>query len=227
MADQPADGLVALARSLAAEADLASVLSRVVEAAVTQIEGAEHAGITALSHRAASTPVASDPLVLAVDELQYSTGEGPCLSAAADHEAVVVVDDLTTDARWPVFSASAHSHGIRSMLSFHLYTDRDALGGLNLYSRSPHAFTPESVDAGVLLAAHSAVAIAAATTRTDFLAVLESRDVIGQAKGILMERRKITSTAAFDLLITASSHSNRKLRDVAAELIETGVLVGR
>jgi GAF domain-containing protein len=157
--------------------------------------------------------------------LQYSTGEGPCLRAAADHEAVVIVDDLTTDTRWPVFSPSAISHGIRSMLSLHLYTDRDSIGALNIYARQPHAFTPHSVRTGVLLAAHSAAAIAAATLSADLRIALESRDVIGQAKGMLMERNKITSTEAFDLLITASQHSNRKLRDVAAELTDAGALV--
>src|ERR1700712_3086479 len=103
MAIQHAEGLAALARSLAAEPDLAGVLTHVVKAALTQIEGAEHAGITTLSRQATSTPAASDELVLAIDDLQYSTGEGPCLTAAADHENVVIVDDLTTDSRWPVF----------------------------------------------------------------------------------------------------------------------------
>jgi GAF domain-containing protein len=225
MAVQDADWLATLARSLAAEADLAGVLSRVLKASVTQIEGAEHAGITALSRQATSTPAASDELVFAIDNLQYSTGEGPCLSAAADHEAVVIVDDLTTDPRWPVFSPGAISHGIRSMLSFHLYTDRDSIGALNIYARPPHAFTRDSVHTGVLLAAHSAAAIAAAATIADLRNALESRDVIGQAKGILMERFKITPTAAFGLLITASQQSNRKLRDVAAELTNTGALI--
>ncbi len=225
MAKLDADGLAALARSLAAEADLTGVLSRVLEASKTQIEGAEHAGMTALSRHGASTPAATDQLVLVIDDLQYSTGEGPCLSAAADHEPVVIVDDLTTEARWPVFSPGAISHGIRSMLSFRLYTDRVSIGALNVYARQPHAFAADSVHAGALLAAHSAVAIAAATTSADLLAGLESRDVIGQAKGILMERYKVTPSEAFDLLVTASQNSNRKLRDLAAELSDTGALV--
>src|SRR3954470_21080678 len=102
MAVPDADGVATLVRSLAAEADLAGVLSRVLKASMTQIEGAEHAGVTALSRQATSTPAATDELVLVIDDLQYSTGEGPCLSAAADHELVVIVDDLTTDPRSPV-----------------------------------------------------------------------------------------------------------------------------
>jgi transcriptional regulator with GAF, ATPase, and Fis domain len=225
MAIPDPDELAALARSLAAEANLAGVLSRILKASLTQIEGAEHAGITTLSRHAASTPAASDELVLVIDDLQYGTGEGPCLSAAADHEAVVIVDDLTADARWPVFGPGAISHGIRSMLSLHLYTDRDTIGALNVYAHQPHAFTPDSVRTGVLLAAHSVAAIAAATTIAQLRMALESRDLIGQAKGMLMERNKITSNEAFDLLITASQHSNRKLRDVAAELTDTGALI--
>ena len=220
------DGLAGLARSLAAEADLAGVRSRVLEAALAHIEGAEYAGITALSRREASTPAATDELVLVIDKLQYATGEGPCLSAAADHEAVVLVDDLTADGRWPVFSDGAVSHGIRSMLSLHLYTACDTIGALNVYAREPHAFTADSVHTGVLLAAHSAAAIVAAATTTNLRRALDSRDVIGQAKGILMERFKITSADAFDMLIAASQDSNRKLRDVAAELSDTGVLIG-
>ena len=103
--------------------------------------------------------------------------------------------------------------------------DADLNGALNIYARPPHAFTPNSIHTGVLLAAHSALAIAAATTSADLRIALESRDVIGQAKGILMERFKITSTEAFDLLITASQHTNRKLRDVAADLTDTGALL--
>jgi transcriptional regulator with GAF, ATPase, and Fis domain len=225
MVSPDVDGLAALARSLAAEADLEGVLSSVLTASLTHIEGAEYAGITAFSRHGASTPVATDELVLVIDQLQYATGEGPCLSAAADHEAAVLVDDLTADARWPVFSDGAVSHGIASMLSLHLYTARDTIGALNVYAHRPHAFTADSVHTGVLLAAHSAAAIAAATTTRDLRRALDSRDVIGQAKGILMERFKITSADAFDMLITASQDFNRKLRDVAAEVTETGVLV--
>ena len=136
----------------------------------------------------------------------------------------MIVDDLTTDERWPVFTAGAVDFGIRSMLSLHLYTDRESFGALNIYARQRHAFTPDSVATGVLLAAHCAVAIAATTASANLRIALESRDVIGQAKGILMERHKITPTEAFDLLITASQHSHRKLRDIAAHLTETGAL---
>jgi GAF domain-containing protein len=219
------EDLAVLARSLAAEADLEGVLLRVLEASVTQIDGAEHAGVTAHSRRATSTLAASDDLALVIDNLQYRIGEGPCLSAAADHATAVIVDDLTTDARWPAFSAGALSHGIRSALSFHLYTDGDTIGALNVYARPPHAFSSDSVHTGALLAAHFSVAIAAATTSANLRLAMESRELIGQAKGMLMERFKITSTEAFDLLVTASQHQNRKLRDIAAELLDTGALI--
>jgi len=228
---QPHSDLFAvLARQLAGEQDRDAVLRRAVDAAVTQIEGAEHAGITVLTAKSVTTPVASSDLVRDVDHHQYATGEGPCLSAALEHQHTVRVDDLSSDFRWPQFSSAATSLGVHSMLSFQLYTSTngtttDTIGALNIYAGKPHAFTDDSVHTGTLLAAHVAVAAAAAARTTDLQIAMASRDVIGQAKGILMERFKLTPDQAFDLLIAASMHTNVKLRDVAERLTATGELV--
>lgn len=222
------DLLADLARRLAVEGDRDAVLTRVLEAALVQVGGAEHAGITVLSREGASTPLATDDLVRDVDKHQYATGEGPCLTAVSDGEPVVRVDDLRTDPRWPKFSAAIADFGVRSMLSFQLYTGGDrgveTIGALNIYAPLPHAFDEESVHTGTLLATHAAVAAAAAVTSSNLRIALQSRDTIGQAKGILMERFKITSEQAFDLLVAASAHTNRKLRDVAERLTTTGEL---
>lgn len=224
MARLDPDVLASLARQMAAENSLEAVLTRVVDASLTQIDGAEHAGITVLSRTAVSTPIASDELVQEIDKHQYATGEGPCLSAARDHEPVVRVPDLSTDDRWPEFAAAAVHLGVRSMLTFQLYTNADTIGALNLYATQPNAFTDESVHTGALLATHAAVAAAAATESGHMYIALQSGDVIGQAKGILMERFRITAEQAFDLLIAAAQNSHRKLNEVAAELAATGEL---
>lgn len=239
-----ADLLADLARQLASEDDRAGVLARVVAASLTQIDGAEHAGITELTRNGVTTPVATDDLVHQIDQQQYTIGEGPCLSAALEGQHTVCVDDLRTDTRWPQFSAAVTSLGVRSMLSFQLYTGAETssgpvrrgsgasggsnrievIGALNIYAGSAAAFTDESVHNGTLLAAHAAVAAAAADTTNNLRIALQSRDMIGQAKGILMERFKLTPEQAFDLLITASQNTNRKLRDLAEHLSATGEL---
>lgn len=219
------DLLATLARQMADENDRNAVLSRVVNASVAQIEGAEHAGITVLTRRSVSTPVATGDLVRIIDKHQYAAGEGPCLTAAVEHQQVVRVDDLISDLRWPKFSEAIVGLGVRSMLSFQLYTGQDTFGALNIYAAVPNAFTDESVHTGALLATHAAVAATAAVKSDNLRIALQSRDTIGQAKGILMERYKLTADQAFDLLITASQHTHQKLRDIAEQLTSTGELV--
>jgi transcriptional regulator with GAF, ATPase, and Fis domain len=218
------DQLAALVRQMGAESHLDAVWDRVVLACVSQIDGAEHAGITLLNGDSVSTPAATSELVRIVDRHQYATGEGPCLTAAVDHEPVVRVADLAVDPRWPRFSAAVAGLEVRSMLAFRLYTDTDSIGGLNVYARSPNAFSEESVHTGTLLATHAAVAVAAASQSEHLRTALASRDTIGQAKGILMERYKITADQAFDLLIAASQQTHRKLKDIASDLAATGEL---
>lgn len=222
------DLLAKLARQLAAEDDRSAVLTRVIDASITQIDGAEHAGITEITRDGVTTPVATSDVVLAVDTQQYTIGEGPCLDAAMEDESVVRVDDLRSDQRWPEFSEAAADLGIRSMLSFRLYTgaeDTDnTIGALNIYASAPNVFNDESVHTGTLLATHAAIAATAAATTSNLRLALQSRDTIGQAKGILMERFKLTSEQAFDLLIAASQHAHIKLNEIAEQLVTTGEL---
>ncbi|QFZ20759.1 GAF and ANTAR domain-containing protein [Saccharothrix syringae] len=227
MAHPDPDLLAGLARQLSAQPDLHAIWERVVQATLSQVDGAEHAGITLLSHKSVSTPVATSELVHHVDEQQYTIGEGPCLTAALQAEPIVQVNDLSTDPRWPLLAEAAAHLGIRSMLSYQLYTDTDTIGSLNVYATATKAFTDEAVHTGELLATYTAIAAAATTANAALRAALDARDVIGQAKGILMNRCKITAEQAFDLLIDASQHTNRKLKEVAADLAETGELTYR
>jgi hypothetical protein len=129
---------------------------------------------------------------------------------------------MTTEARWPRFAAEAARLGVGSCMSFQLFVERDSLGALNLYSRSPHAFGAESEDIGLVFASHAAVALSGAQTEENLRKAMNTRDVLGQAKGILMERYKLTSDQAFHTLARASMQANRKIIDVAVELCETG-----
>ncbi len=156
-----------------------------------------------------------------VDEVQYETGQGPCLDAIHEQHTLRL-SDMTTETRWPKFTGRAAELGILSMLSFQLFLQSDTLGALNLYAEQPNAFTDESEHVGLLFAAHAAVAMAGAQQQQHMTAALSARDVIGQAKGILMERHKLTADQAFTVLARTSQDSNTKLIDVARVLTETG-----
>lgn len=218
-----ADHLAELSRALQAQTAPESVLQRVVEAAVVEVPGAESAGVTVVSKREASTPACTDDLVARVDAGQYAANEGPCLDASTQYP-IVRSDDLATDTRWPVFAPRAVGFGVRSMISFSMFVQDGAVGALNLYASPPGAFGPDAEQVGTLLAAHAAVATAHKRTEAQLRVAIDSRDVIGQAKGILMERYGITAEQAFDRLIAASQTANMKLRDVAEKLTNPGAL---
>jgi len=224
MTTDRADLLADLAREMSSEADVEAVLRRVVQAAAHEIEGAQYAGVTLLRRRSIVTSVATDALLEEFDRHQYATEQGPCLSAVTEHIPVVRVDDLSSDWRWPAFRAAVESLPVGAILSFQLYANREESAALNVYASKAHAFSDESVHLGSLLAAHAAVAAASTAKMANLRIALASRDVIGQAKGILMERYKITSEQSFDLLIAASQRTHRKLNDIAVQLSTTGEL---
>jgi GAF domain-containing protein len=212
-----------LSREMQADMTTAALLSRIVAAAVTEVPGAGHAGITLVSHGEVSTPAASDDLAAEVDRLQRETGEGPCIDSARQH-VTVRADDLRAEARWPEFARRAAELGVRSVLSFQLFVEAESFGALNVYAGAAGAFGPESESTGMLLASHAAIAMTAERTRAQLRIGLDSRDVIGQAKGILMERYKITGTQAFALIVASSQAVNQKLWVVADHLATTGEL---
>lgn len=222
--DELAQELVGLARSLEAEDDTDAMLTDLVVAAVAQIPGADEGSISMVAARRDVTSQSpTSGLPESVDALQAEAGEGPCLSAVFEQQTVRV-NDMATEDRWPAFAARALEAGAASMLSFQLYVEGDNLGALNLYGRHPGGFTDESEHIGLMLAAHGAVALAGAQKQDHLRTSVEIRDLIGQAKGILMERHKIPAHQAFAVLLQISQDTNRKLRDVADELTTTGQL---
>jgi len=218
-----AQALSELARSLEAEDDTDRMLDDLVVSAVAQIPGVDEGSISVV--RARRNVISQSPtsdLPKRVDALQAEVGEGPCLDAVYEHR-VVRVSDMSSETRWPQFSARAAQAGAGSMLSFQLWVEGDNLGALNLYGREPNAFGEESEAVGLLFVSHAAIAMAGAMKHDQLVEGLDARDLIGQAKGILMERYKIDPVKAFALLVRTSQHTNTKLRDVAAELSRTGV----
>ena len=141
-------------------------------------------------------------------------------------QQTVRVPDMASEQRWPQFAQRAHEAGARSMLSFQLYVEGDNLGALNLCNHQAGAFDDESEQVGLLFASHAAVAFADARKQDELVRAIDSRDLIGQAKGILMERYSVDGDQAFRVLTRVSQHTHRKLRDVAEELARTGTLPG-
>lgn len=210
------------ARDLQEAAGAQGTMDRVVALALDLVPHAEHAGISlSHRHRPIDTPAATSDVVKRVDALQYDLGEGPCLDAL-HHEPSVYSPDISIDERWPAWGPrTAEEIGIRSMMCFQLFTYENTLGALNLYASRTGSFDEADQEQGLALAAHAAVAVAAAQEIEGLTRALDSRSVIGQAMGILMERFQLGADPAFQVLARVSSHSNRRIVDIASELVET------
>ena len=221
-----AEELSALARELEDHDDPDAMLAAIVAAAGAMIPGAEEGSISVvLGRRRVHSQAPTGDLPRQVDAIQEEVQQGPCLDAIYQQQTVRVTD-LAAEDRWPLFASRAAATGAAGMLSLQLYVEGDNLGALNLYARRPGAFTDESEQIGLLVAAHAAIAYAGTRKEGHLRDALNSRDLIGQAKGILMERYQITADRAFLLLTRVSQNSNRKLHDVAAELAESGTIAG-
>jgi hypothetical protein len=214
-------------RTLASRQDVDETLQLAVDMATELVRGCDSADVMFIRPGGTTTPVSTDPLAVAADRAQDEAGEGPCMSAARGDGAVVLANDLRADDRWPAFASRASELGIGSAVSYQLYLERsddDRFGALNLYGRDVDAFDRRAVDLGEVFAVHCSTVLAAAISREGAKTALDSRDVIGQAKGILMARHRITAQEAFDHLRRASQDRNVKLRDLAAQVVRDGSL---
>ena len=220
---------VALARDLftvPAESGVVGVLERVVQRASRLVPDA---AVVSLTLREADgeyqTPVETDPLATRADHIQYETGEGPCVEATSPASSGYTEStDLAHDERYPRFGPRVAELGLAAVCSTGMFPGGDPprLGALNYYFHDKHALGQIDRDAALVLAAHSAVALGAARgleaqqlRNAQLTVALQSRDVIGQAKGILMERRGVSADEAFDILRKASQDLNIKLHDIA------------
>jgi GAF domain-containing protein len=221
--DPLARRLAEAARSLQRRESPQQVLDGVVHLARQMVPGADEATITMVrKDRHCYSAAATSEWASDFDVLQDETGEGPCLDAIWQQETVRV-NDLGSDPRWPVLGPRAAERGVGSMLCLQLFVHRDTLGALDLLAHAKWAFTDESEHVGLLLASHAAIAAADAHHFENVTSALVNRDIIGQAKGILMERFKITSEQAFAVLAKVSQDTNRKVSAVAEDLARTGM----
>lgn len=202
--------------------DTTTVLRELVGTGARHVAGCQYAGITRAERGAAVTNVVAThryPVVL--DAIQDRYREGPCVAAAWRHH-MMHVEDLAADCRWPHYQGCAlQQTPIRSILSFELFVDGRSMAALNFYADAPGAFDDESVDVGGVFAAHTALAWSVMRRGDQFRSALASRDTIGQAKGVIMERFDVDAVEAFEMLTRLSQASNRKLVDVAQALIDS------
>jgi GAF domain-containing protein len=212
-----------LAGELVDTPSLEELLDRALSLAIDVVPGCEQAGISLLHNHVVETPASVGPLAKVCDKLQERLGDGPCITALLEAD-VIRIDDIRADDRWPEFAAGAAREGVRSMLACRLATQRNKLGALNMYATEPNAFDAESEAMAIGYAAHVSFALSALDREANLRRALKSREVIGQAMGILMERHRITASQAFDVMVHASQRTNVKLRMIAEELVRTGSL---
>jgi GAF domain-containing protein len=215
---QLAETLGNLAIEMHGKASGTETLHSIVDGAARVVPGVRWAGISMIEDRRIIPKVPSDPIVAKLDDIQTELGDGPCISALRQHQTVLI-EDMSNEDRWPQFTSMAIELGVQSLLSFQLFVESANLGALNLYSDEARAFTEESVEIGTIVAQHAAVAMFGSSAEGQFRTALAGRDVIGQAKGILMQREQLTDVQAFALLTAASQETNMKLVDVARWLV--------
>jgi GAF domain-containing protein len=195
---------------------------------VAVIDGCDAASLSVTGAGGVTTRAASGPLATALDEIQYRTGEGPSLDAISTG-ALSRPTPPAGETRWPRFWSESRAEGLQGTLSAPVRVEQRVVGSLNLYARSsPFDLTEQDELLGVLLASHAAMALAAERAAERHAAVVDqlnqalaSRDLIGQAKGILMAREGCNSDQAFDMLRRASQRLNQKLREVAEGIIQS------
>jgi GAF domain-containing protein len=218
-----------LGRELSAQAGLDDVLSVITRRVVEVVPSADAAAVSRSTKRGGFETVAStNDLPPRVDEIQYRLKHGPCVDAALE-DAVYRLDELNVDRRWPEFGReAAEKYNVHSMLSVRLFMeDDDLIAGLNLYSTKSHAFDSVDQTNATLLATHGALAVQAARHRDkvdNLEQALRTSRQIGMAMGILMATHKVTEDQAFGLLRIASQSTHRKLAELAAGVVETGML---
>ncbi|MBI9116180.1 GAF and ANTAR domain-containing protein [Sanguibacter suaedae] len=221
------DRVAAAARSLAEQPGLEQTLEHAVQQAVALVEGCEAAGVSLMTGRTSVTTAAqSDPLVERGDVKQYELDEGPCLDAIREAE-LVWSDDLAQDPRWPRWAPWAVKElGVRSMLCVQLYTSATKHGALNLYSTEPHAFPRSAHPVAAMFGTIAVVALQGARTSDELHSALHSRNLIGQAQGIMMERFGVSAAQAFSVLSRVSQDSNVKLVEIARQVTENREVPG-
>jgi transcriptional regulator with GAF, ATPase, and Fis domain len=225
--DELLESMHALSRLVTAQETVESTVGRIAELSVLAIDAADHCGISLVTGKSIRTVAATGEMGHQIDALQLETGEGPCMSSIRE-QATFYIPDMANDDTWPIFSRkAAEVTGISSLLGYVLQVDSDSLGAINLMSFRANAFDEEAIAAGVVFAAQAGVALANALTHQkneekveQLTEGIQTRQVIGEAVGIVMATRQVTADKAFEILKTISQHTNVKLKQVAAGLVD-------
>jgi transcriptional regulator with GAF, ATPase, and Fis domain len=208
-----------ISRELLSEPDRDHTLQRSVDMAVATISGCEQAGIS-LRHADGriETPASTSPVVDAADAHQYELHQGPCLDAIWVDDTYLI-QDMTTETRWPAWAPRAAALGIRSVLSVRLATPDRVIGGLNLYSTRPAAYDEDGVETAHIYAAHASMALATIGRIDGLRTAMQSRHLLGVAQGALMHRYGVSEAQSFEILRRFADQTGISIRDVAAQVV--------
>lgn len=219
--------LAEIAHILSEADDLDELLQLIVDLGEGYLEGCDGASLMLIGkNRAITSPAYSSRVAYESDLAQYEADEGPCLDALRDHR-VYMIDDLETETRWPDYRERALKLGVRSMLSYRLFAKGSTYGALDFYSKRPHAYGEYSKIIGQVFASHAGVALKGAINEAGLERAIASRDMIGQAKGILIERLRLTPNEAFKLLTKISQDRNIAVRGLAEQIVTSGEIPGQ
>jgi GAF domain-containing protein len=224
--DFPA-ALAEAARTINQPQSVDETLDAIARTARSSIPGFDEVGISLVhSDGKIETKAATGDLVWKLDSLQYDLGEGPCVSSLRE-EPVIVVDDIAHSQRWPDFVQQAVQLGLKAQMALRLYVDDDGtIGGINLYSTDHAEIDEAAPQLAEVFAAQAAVALGHAQEVHHLNEALQSRQAIGTAVGVLIERYHLDEQGAFNFLARLSSHHNIKLREVAARVVADAVSSG-
>ncbi len=207
------------------DATLQETLQRVSDLANAAVSGSDMVGVTMLVEGRTRTAVFTDSEAADIDAAQYDTGIGPCLDAFR-HLQVFRIDDMEKDAQWPPFSEAAAARGVQSSVSIPMVAHHEGVGALNFYSRHRAAFSDDDVKVALAFGSQAAIVLANAQAYWDahqlgqnMIEAMKSRATIEQAKGIIMAAQRCSPDEAFQILVRASQRENRKLRDMAADIV--------
>jgi transcriptional regulator with GAF, ATPase, and Fis domain len=209
------------ARTIGQARSLEQTLQTIAETALLSIPGMDHVGVSLLNrHDSPQTMAATSDLVWQLDKLQYSLNEGPCVESLGN-ASVVAAPRIGDDPRWPRYVPAAVELGLKAQLAVKLHLDEQGtVGGLNMYSTESEEIDPQAPGMADLFATHAALALGKARQVDELHDALRTREVISQAVGLLMAKYQLEPDAAFGFLVRTSSHSNIKVREIAARMIE-------
>ena len=210
-----------LAAELDRDATPEQLLEQVLQVATRLMPGAEDAGIALVSEGEVRTIVAAGDAAVAAGDIERAMGHGPSHHVIAER-STLRIDDLMADPRWTEFGIRAAEVGVRAVLACPLPMPRKKPGVLSLYASEPDAFDAAGELVVPVFAARAAIAAAYADKLANLHRAIESRQVIGQAVGILMERHRLSPKQAFDSMVTVSQESHMKLRELALRITESG-----